>query len=317
MDTRHVEEHERFSYWRDAICDVFVQLDASQLSPHTFEGQMKIGSLKEIKISEVSADSQRVIRSKRQIQKAVEDYFLVSLQTKGQGYIEQDQRIAKLQPGDFALYDSTRPYVLHFEQPFQQIVFQFPRSLLLDRCKEAEQSTAVLHPGTQHPVCNFVSTFLKTVAHSYYHLDLTTQLRVSETTLDFLATALHAINGIKLNEVHSMGNMYLSGARSFIKNHLADPNLTPDDVANSQGISTRYLHKLFEKEGQSVAAYIREQRLEQCRLDLSDPKQADFTITEIAFRWGFNNASHFSRAFKKHYGVKPSEYRANALSRSN
>ncbi|MEK3936284.1 transcriptional regulator FeaR [Sporosarcina sp. FSL W7-1349] len=313
LHTQQVEEQERFSYWRDAICDVFVKLDASQLSPHAFTGRMEIGSLKDIQISEVHADSQRVVRSSRQIQKSVEDYFLVSLQMEGQAYIVQDQREVKLQPGDFTLYDSTRPYILHFEQPFQQIVFQFPRSLLLARCAEAEQITAILNPGTQHPVTTMVSTLLRTVASSYLHLDAITRLRVAETTLDLLATALTTISGVKLNEVNSMANVHRAGARAFISTHLADPDLTPDVVAFSQGISTRYLHKLFEVEGQSVAALIREQRLEQCRLDLSDPKQIQRTVMEIAFHWGFNNAAHFSRIFKQRFGMSPAEYRATTL----
>ncbi|WP_404900449.1 helix-turn-helix domain-containing protein [Priestia filamentosa] len=314
LEMEQVEEQKRFSYWRDMICDVFVQLDASQLSRQTFTGRMKVGSLNDIQISEVWADPQLVVRSNHQIQKSREDYFLVSLQTAGQGYIEQDQRKAGLQPSDFVLYDSTRPYRLHFEQPFQQIVFQFPRSLLLARCGEAEQMTSVLIPGTQHPVSSMVSTLLRTVASSYLHLDSITQLRVAETTLDLLATTLSTISGVKLNEVHSMANLYRARARVFISAHLANSNLTPSLVAASQGISTRYLHKLFEAEGQSVATFIREQRLKQCRLDFGDPKQIQYTVMDIAFKWGFNDAAHFSRVFKRRFGVNPAEYRNAALS---
>jgi hypothetical protein len=104
LSTEQVEEQERFSYWREIICDVFVQLDASQLSHQLFTGRMEIGSLENMQISEVSADPQHVVRSKRQIVKSSEDYFLVSLQIYGKCYTEQDQRKATLQPGDFVLY---------------------------------------------------------------------------------------------------------------------------------------------------------------------------------------------------------------------
>lgn len=316
LTTEQVEERERFAYWREMICDVFVQLDASQLSRKTFTGRIETGSLEDIQISELSADPQNVVRSNRQIAKSREDYFLVSLLTVGQGYTKQDQREARLQPGDFVLYDSTRPYELHFEQPFQQIVFRFPRSQLLARCGQAERITSLRIPGTQHPVSTLVSTFMRTVASSYLHLDSVTRVRVAESTLDLLATALSTVSGVKLMELNSMANVHRAGVRAFISAHLADPNLTLSLVAASQGISIRYLHKLFEAEGQSVAAFIRDRRLEQCRRDLGDPKQIQRTIMDIAFQWGFNDAAHFSRIFKNRFGMNPTEYRTATLSTS-
>ena len=316
LTTDQVAERERFAYWREMICDVFVKLDASQLSRQTFAGRMEVGSLEDIQITEVTADAQHVVRSKRQIAKSGEDYFLVSLQTIGQGYTSQDQREASLQPGDFVLYDSTRPYVLHFEKPFQQIVFQFPRSLLLARYRQAEQVTSVRIPGTQHPVSALVSSFLRALASSYPHLDPVTRLRTAESALDLLAASLRLVSGAKLDEPDSMANLHRAGARAFISAHLADPNLNPSLVAASLGISTRYLHKLFEAEGQSVAAFIRDRRLEQCRRALADPEQIHRTVMDIAFQWGFNDAAHFSRIFKRRFGVSPTEYRTAALKTS-
>jgi AraC-like DNA-binding protein len=154
------------------------------------------------------------------------------------------------------------------------------------------------------------------MACSYLHLDSVTRLRTAESSLDLLAAALRAVSGVKLNEPNSMASLHRAGARAFISAHLADTGLTPSLVAASQGISTRYLHKLFEAEGQSVAAFIRDRRLEQCRRDLADPEQIHRTVMDIAFQWGFNDAAHFSRIFKRRFGVSPTEYRTAALNTS-
>nr|WP_052098676.1 transcriptional regulator FeaR [Paenibacillus stellifer] len=313
LSTEQVDERESFAYWRERICDVFVQLDASQLSRERFTGRMEVGYLEDIQISEVSSDPQHVVRSNQQIAKSGEEYFLVSLQTAGQGYTEQDRRQARLAPGDFVLYDSTRPYVLHFEQPFQQIVFQFPRSLLITRCRQAERMTSVRIPGAQHPVGNLVSSFFRTLASSYRGLDPAARMRIAESAMDLLSAALSTYSGTELSESVSTANVHLSGARAFIFSHLADPNLSPSMVAASQGISIRYLHRLFEAEGQSVAALIRDRRLEQCRRDLSDLNQSHRTVTEIAFQWGFNDAAHFSRIFKQHFGMSPTGFRSSVF----
>jgi len=81
----------------------------------------------------VRTDSRRV---------ELEDYFLVSIQTAGRGRIVQDGRVAELSPGDFALYDSTRPYELIFDESFQQHVLQLPGAVLRSRLRHTEKLTA-------------------------------------------------------------------------------------------------------------------------------------------------------------------------------
>ena len=53
--------------------------------------------------------------------------------------------------------------------------------------------------------------------------------------------------------------------------------------------------------------------LRRCFEDLERPSGG--SVTEIAFRWGFRDAAHFSRVFKREYGATPSEARHAALAR--
>jgi AraC-like DNA-binding protein len=61
-------------------------------------------------------------------------------------------------------------------------------------------------------------------------------------------------------------------AQAFIEARLSDPTLSPGAVAAANYISVRSLYKLFETQGQSVAGWIRQRRLERCRRDLLDPR---------------------------------------------
>ncbi|MEU7023949.1 AraC family transcriptional regulator [Streptomyces sp. NPDC046203] len=97
--------------------------------------------------------------------------------------------------------------------------------------------------------------------------------------------------------------------RAFIQANLHDPALTPSAVAAAQHISTSYLHRLFQHEEETVAAWIRRQRLDRARRDLADPAQYAVPIHVVAARWGFPQAADFSRAFRNAFGVPPREYR--------
>ena len=98
-------------------------------------------------------------------------------------------------------------------------------------------------------------------------------------------------------------------AKSFIQRHLTNPNLSVFMIANAINISKSYLYLLFQGEGITVNRYIWDLRLEKCRADLANPLHSHRTITEIAFAWGFNNSTHFSRLFKERYGLSARAFR--------
>ena len=96
--------------------------------------------------------------------------------------------------------------------------------------------------------------------------------------------------------------------QAFIHQHLGDPDLSPETIATAHHISIRTLHRLFGAHNLTVAAWIRARRLDRCRHDLTDPLRRGQPIHAIARRWGFTNASHFTRAFRATYGITPTDY---------
>lgn len=101
----------------------------------------------------------------------------------------------------------------------------------------------------------------------------------------------------------------LQRIKGYIEANLRDPGLTPDRIASATSISTRYLHKLFEGEQETVALYLRGLRLEHARDALLDPRLARRSVAAIAHGSGFGDISGFNRAFRAAYGTSPSEMR--------
>ncbi|PPK65180.1 helix-turn-helix domain-containing protein [Actinokineospora auranticolor] len=94
---------------------------------------------------------------------------------------------------------------------------------------------------------------------------------------------------------------------AFIDARLSDPELSPTGVAAANHVSTRQLYRLFETEGTTVARWIRDRRLERCRVDLLAARGTG--VSEVGARWGIPDSSYFSRVFRQTYGCAPRDYR--------
>ena len=101
----------------------------------------------------------------------------------------------------------------------------------------------------------------------------------------------------------------------IIERNLEDGELTPARIAQTEGISERYLQKLFEGSGDNFTHYVRERRLQRAWADLANPAEAHHTISEIAYRYGFADSAHFSRTFRHRFGLSPREFRQQEAER--
>ena len=89
---------------------------------------------------------------------------------------------------------------------------------------------------------------------------------------------------------------------------LVDPGLSPKTIAAALNVSLRTLHRAFSGEQISVMGYVRERRLERARSELMS---TTWTVSEIAARWNFADSSHFTKAFKRTFGVNPARQGAS------
>ncbi len=121
--------------------------------------------------------------------------------------------------------------------------------------------------------------------------------RLSGNVLDLLATMFGERTGAPADPAAARRSLLLTVC-AWIDANLGEPGLDPAAIARANHISVRYLHRLFHDQGTSVARWVRERRLDNCRRDLEDPALAQRGVQAIARRWGFDDAAHFSKIFK-------------------
>ncbi len=100
--------------------------------------------------------------------------------------------------------------------------------------------------------------------------------------------------------------LQLKQVLEFIEHNYASP-LTLQQISASVSMSPKYFCRFFsEMTHQTPMDYLNHQRIEQACYQLST---SDDSITEIAYRNGFNDLSYFIRTFKKYKGMTPGKYK--------
>ena len=98
---------------------------------------------------------------------------------------------------------------------------------------------------------------------------------------------------------------------NYQPNHFSFPIMEAlTDIRRALGLSRSALYWLFEPYG-GVAAYLLERRLARVRALLADRREHR-RISELAFAHGFASEAHFSRAFRRCFGLTPSDVRGTA-----
>ena len=124
-----------------------------------------------------------------------------------------------------------------------------------------------------------------------------------------LALALQSDERVLSSGGSTVRMAHLARIESFVRRHIDNPDLGPDEVAAGCGVSVRYLHELLRDTNQSLGSWIRDQRLAAAREDLGNPRDKR-AIGEIAYARGFADQAQFSRAYRARYGITPKEARA-------
>ena len=112
----------------------------------------------------------------------------------------------------------------------------------------------------------------------------------------------------------SGGSLY-AVARAYMSRHFAHRGLTAEHISTALGCSRAQLYRAFSQHGDSVADRLRQVRLQQaCGLLQQDTGNP---IGQIAFDCGYADPAAFGKAFRRQFGVSPSEWGAATRERTS
>jgi AraC-like DNA-binding protein len=313
FSTAEVAPCEALGHWREMIGRAFVPLDvAPARGGGEFRAAASLRSIGELRVARIEATPMAVLRGARHIVRSSEDDYFLALHVKGLAHGAQDGRRVTLGAGDFALFDSTRPYALEFRSngAFELLIFRIPRLALDARAATLGKATAIPVPADSEQG-RLVSPYMTALAAIGAEDADRWGHRLSASALDLLSVAIGS-RGQGRGAPPLPSQAVLARVRQQTLARLDDAGLRPSDVAAASFVSVRQLHRLFAAEDITFGGFLREARLTRCREDLADPRLAGRPIAEIAARWGCRSAAHFTRTFTARYGMTPRDFRASA-----
>jgi len=300
LSTSGLATRNQIQLWTDALTELCGQFDVDPLGARSLDGQINYTTVSRLKLCQIEVSQHRLAHPVSRQKTAPHPYVKILFQTHGISHFEQNGRRFELVPGDCLAYDVSCPHTIISPKLTRHEVVIVPTELLQERGFHTAQM----------PACKLSArTGTGRIAHDFVHTAFGEASKLSPNTANGVADTLLDLLLLPLREAGTMFDrsgpaMLYERAQAFIREHLRDPDLSIDQISAALGCTKRYLHMLFSERGMTVSDYIWRARLQNCRQELET--QGGKTITDVAFSWGFSSSSHFSRVFRRYFGVVPS-----------
>lgn len=226
----------------------------------------------------------------------------------GAGRALEAGRTHALKAGTLLVIDPARAAQIVLDSDFRALLVRLESaSFLLRLLRTSDRDLSLIDGRGVGAVCMGVVQGIAAQLDQFAPHDL---LPIEATLADVLLTCLPHTAAAPEEDTTSVQLAHLRRVCRTVEALLGDAGLSLEETSRIEGLSTRYVQKLFKVGGTSFGEYLRERRLERCRLDLANRALDHFTIAELCFRWGFGDAANFSRAFTARFGQSPRAYRS-------
>lgn len=313
VSTNGVTHSERREFWESGASVLFGALRLEEQSREPFDANFSYASIGDLIFCQLAASvPHSVLRTEAVASHDDRPYLKAVLQTKGRSVIAQSGRTTPLYSGEWTFYDAGQPYSVGLSAGGEFSMLLVPRRKVVSRGFDL-RSLVLRRFSSDRGLGKLIWSLVGNTVDQIEDLQNRVSFDLAEIVAQMARLAVldcaEGDNG-HMNSCDALRER----VKFYISAHLSDPELSIGKLAGLAHCSKRYLHMLFRGENLSISDYILRARLERCRSELLDPGRAHRSVTEIAYAWGFNSSNHFSRCFKREFGVSPRDLRSQFAS---
>jgi AraC-like DNA-binding protein len=248
-----------------------------------------------VHLARVCGTAHVVERSARVIRREPTEAVVVYVPVRGDSWFRHDGGTESLRPGAVLACDADRPFSRGFARGLEELVVRVPRQALASRTGRPAAPFPRVTPMGGDPYARALARMAGRAMAS--RRPVTADERA---LVDLVAVLVAGRRG-------AQAVAHRAAAKSYIEDHLTEPDLGAERVADAIGISTRQLSRVFAADDTSIPRHILTRRLELAYSMLAGAGGGP--VADVATRCGFTSATYFSHAFAEHFGRRASEVR--------
>jgi AraC-like DNA-binding protein len=314
-DTTTVHPLDRYDHYRAGAATELAPVAVHGRSSGRLLATMSVVQVGDFEIETITwaADSEVVARrTERLIRARDPECYRILLSVDGGLRMEQAGNQVDFRARDIALYDLSHPWQsTHPMGPVSMrvVMLSFPRALVPIAHATVRPLVGTVMPRSL-PGRSLIAQFLIGLTDAAITEEQAGGPGLAEVlhecTVGLIRQRLGQPDGITPG---TRRLLRMARIRDIIRQHLGNPELDPDRIAQAANISPRYLHKIFEEAELTPMQLLKRMRLEECLRSLQDPALIMTPIRDVVAAHGYLRPDQFARDFKQLFGVSAKQVR--------
>lgn len=312
VDLERVRPAEREELWERALssthADMAVRLAGDR---GAFRASLRRRWIGDLALVDAWSDPCSGVRGKVRVGRTAEHRIGLLMTLSGRETIHVGDSVIEMTPGDAVIWDNRYPTKFDVRERVHKQTLVIPPEALetVEGGRSIVVGGTVLRAGS--PGVRLLSGYLELLAGKAGKLDVVAGEAARSAALQILVAAVGGANTLVGSNAGEASLRDMMDA--WIERHLPNSEkLTPHALAAAHSVSVRTVFRVFAESGDTVGAVVRRRRLARARQALVT---TTVSIADIATNWGFSDASHFTRSFRREYGHAPSELRLGQAAR--
>ncbi|MCG7631450.1 MULTISPECIES: AraC family transcriptional regulator [Gordonia] len=292
--------------WRRALQERLADLDLSGCHDHRGHGSFVGRDVGDVLITDwTSGTSLEGTRRSAVVGREAES-LLVLTATAGTQFVETPDDTALLRPGSLLLMSSRTPVRIVVPEKTRKRTVRVPSAAFAGYDTGRGIPNFLSIDIAANPLAQLTAEFLDGIGSRLRQMTPADVESSRNALLVLLAGMIRSGHAPDAGETDFLP--FLRGSlEDWIVAHLGDGPIRVGDVALAHSVAPRTVHRAFATTGDTMGSVVRAHRLAAARNDLV---HTDSSIATIAHRWGFCDASHLGREFRREFSMSPGDYRA-------
>jgi AraC family transcriptional activator of tynA and feaB len=295
---------ERELIWRTAVHDRLATMELRPTGQVPGVGSMGVRDLGDLLITDWRSPGAEGVRGSSMAKKDAEALLLFTV-TTGRQIVQTPEETVVLRPGAILVISTRTTGRFVVPEAMTKRTVRVPLTALAPYDTGTGVPDFLCLDVAHNPLARLTQDFLMGVDAQLDQMSPADVEGARSALLVLIAGMIRATHAPDVNETDFLP--FLRRAlEDWIVNHLTDGAIRVGDLAAEHNVAPRTVHRAFAVTGDTMGSVVRAHRLAAARNDLV---HTSASIAAIAHRWGFCDASHLGREFRREFCMSPGDYR--------